>query len=177
MKRVIRTLVLMSVLVVVSGFFLSIVADRAMAQLRAALVKNVDEPGRMPYQQLVGFIVEVGVNCINAQHCIVSFNPVPAGKRLVIEHMSMLVWVQNGGQPVNTAFGDTFTIGSGLDVAILQPAFTPGFGISGQTSWSLDRPVRVYYEAGQTPKVKVVASATMFFGSASLHGYLIDATN
>lgn len=174
MNRVIRTLVLMSVLVVVSGFFLSIVADRAIAQVRAALVKNIDEPGRMPYQQLVQFSTS---ECVSVLFCIVSFNPVPAGKRLVVEHVSMLVFVQDGGQPNLLAFGDGFSTNTG-NVAILENDFKVGRSVLGQTAWSFSRPDRVYYEAGQTPKVKVGASAAFGFdGNASLHGYLIDATN
>jgi len=45
-------------------------------------------------------------------------------------------------------------------------------------SESDNKAVRVYYEAGTTPKLKIISSGTVaFVGNASVHGYLIDAAN
>jgi hypothetical protein len=151
-------------------------AGEALAQVRPAYVKNVDEPGRVPYQQMVEFSI-AAPTCPVTSFCIVSFNAVPAGKRLVVEHLSMLIGVAGGGQPNLLAFGDQFSTNTG-NVAIVPPRFTPGVPVSGVVFWSLNEPVRVYYEAGQVPKVKVNASTNFgFVANASLHGYLIDASN
>lgn len=69
-----------AVLVMVVGIF---AAGPAIAQaVRAALVSNVDDPGRIPYQY--------GGDCsfYNDTSCFVQGQPVPAGKRLVITHVS-----------------------------------------------------------------------------------------
>jgi hypothetical protein len=58
-------------------------AGHAIAQaVRAALVSNVDEPGRVPYQFGRDFL-----DC-NPGNCLVQFPPVPPGKRLVITNIS-----------------------------------------------------------------------------------------
>jgi hypothetical protein len=55
---------------------------RAIAQaVRAALVRNQDEPGRNPYFE------SRDVNC-TAQGCVAGFSAVPAGQRLVLTFIS-----------------------------------------------------------------------------------------
>lgn len=90
---------------------------------------------------------------------------------------TLLIGVVNTGQPNLLAFGDGFVTNGG-NAAIVPPRFTRGISTSGVVFSSLNEPVRVYYEVGQAPKVKVGASANFgFVGNASLHGYLIDANN
>jgi hypothetical protein len=86
--------------------------------------------------------------------------------------------VINGGQPVLFAFADSGGTNTG-NIAIIQPAFTPGFALSGTTFWFIDRAARVYYEPGATPKLKLVTNADLgfFVSNFTLQGYLIDATN
>jgi hypothetical protein len=171
----------MALTVAVIGLTLSVVADEAIAQIRAALVKNVDEPGRAPYQQMVEFnqVSGFGAVCPTATVCVVGFGPVPPGKRLVVEHITMLIM---GFQPTFVGFGDASApiadIVNVENLAIVKPDFAPGpLGPSGP-SWLMDRPVRVYFEAGATPKLKVRTSAfSSATSSASIHGYLIDAAN
>ena len=154
----------------------SLAAGTASAQTRAALVKNVDEPGRTPYQTMVDFDPNPPV-CSGAI-CIIRFPAVPAGKRLVVEHVSVLVGVSGGGQPSFLAFGD-FAVVNSNNIAIITPVFAnTGINMGGVMFWALDRPVRVYFEAGAVPKLKLILSTNpAFVGEASVVGYLIDATN
>jgi hypothetical protein len=145
------------------AMLLSLASAPCIAQTRAALVKNVDEAGRMPYQQMLNFNT-LPPDCPLTKFCVVSFAAVPAGKRLVVQAN---FW----------ALGDSTTINVG-NVAILQPDFSPSTSFLDGRFWAADRKVRVYYEAGQTPKLKISASGVFsLVGNASLHGYLIDATN
>jgi hypothetical protein len=57
-------------------------AKPLMAQIRAALVKNVDEPGRTPYQSTASCSVDL------IGECFANFATVPAGKRLIVQHLS-----------------------------------------------------------------------------------------
>lgn len=143
----------------------------ALAQVRPAYVKNVDEPGRLPYQQMREF------NACAGQFCQIAFNPVPAGKRLVVERLTMLLGVVNTGAPNLVAFGTGATTNAG-NRAIVEPSFVRSTVIGSVSFWALDREVRVYYGPGETPEVKVASTASFsFVGNMSLHGYLIDATN
>ncbi|HXK01419.1 MAG TPA: hypothetical protein VMS37_03390 [Verrucomicrobiae bacterium] len=147
----------------------------AAAQVRPALVKNTDEPGRLPYQNMLSFSGG-DTSCPTSTFCIVQFPAVPAGKRLVVEQITILAIVA-GGAPNFLAFGDFFVTNEG-NIAMVTPAFVAGGGILSSTFYFLDRPVKVYYEPGTTPKVKIGAPGNFSLPSnMSLHGYLIDATN
>lgn len=146
--------------------------NAALAQVRPAYVKNVDEPGRSPYQQMREF------NACANQNCQIAFDPVPAGKRLVVERLTMLLGVVTTGAPNFVAFGVGFSSNTG-NKAIVEPAFVrAGSPLGSVQFWALDREARVYYGPGEIPNVKVFASASFgFVGNMSLHGYLIDASN
>jgi len=138
--------------------------------------KNVDEPGRIPYQQMVEFSPG-GSGCSGAL-CLVPFSAVPAGKRLVIEHMSALLAVADGGVVRILAFG-TGGVTNSENTMIIAPTFVnTGFSVFGVTFWAIDRPVKVYYEPGTTPTLKIIVSNNLgIISNASVHGYLIDAAN
>jgi hypothetical protein len=172
----IRTLVLAVVAVGLCGVLLTQFAPKALAQIRAALVKNVDEPGRMPYQHEVDF--GFNFNGCSTRLCLVAFPAVPAGKRLVVEHVSALVDITNGGQPTLFAFSDSGATNTG-NVAIIQPDFKIGAVFGADTFWSIDRNVLVYYEAGVAPSLKLLVNNDLgpLISNFTLHGYLIDATN
>jgi hypothetical protein len=153
----------------------SLFGGEAFAQTRAAVVKNVDEPGRMPYQQLIEFNTSAPV-CPISQGCLVAFPPVPAGKRLIVERATLLLGVF-GGTINFWGFGDGLGINSG-NTAILKADFTPALLIAGVQFFAGNQDTLVYFEAGATPKLKILTTAPVsFVGNASLHGYLIDATN
>jgi hypothetical protein len=176
MTKTLRTLALMAAFVVSVVGVSALLSEQAIAQIRAALVKNVDEPGRAPYQQMVEFnqVAGFGANCPVSTVCIVSFAPVPAGKRLLVEHVTLLI---NGFQPTFVSFGDGNLLNV-QNVAIVKPDFAQGPSNTGGQSWLMDRVIRVYFEAGATPKLKVGTTAFSNHSSnASLHGYLIDAAN
>ena len=58
----------------------------ALAQ-KPVLTRNADEPGRSPLQQNV-LINQTADSCPNDDYCVVNFDPVPAGYRLVITYAS-----------------------------------------------------------------------------------------
>lgn len=148
----------------------------AQAQTRAALVKNIDEPGRTPYQSVIEF--NAGDGCTSNICNFVSFTPVPAGKRLVVDHLSAMVGVTGGGRPAVTAFSTSLCTNCNNRALIagwVDTGFTP---VSGVNFWILDRPLTVYFEAGETPRLKMIATTNFsVVGNASLVGHLIDATN
>jgi hypothetical protein len=75
------------------------------------------------------------------------------------------------------AFGDFFATNVG-NIYVVKNDFSIGASLLGAFFFSMDRPVHVFYEPGETPKVKIAASQPFaFVNNMSLHGYLIDATN
>jgi hypothetical protein len=185
LTKILRALAVMAGVLAAAGVVSSMIAEDAIAQIRAALVKNVDAPGRAPYQQMVTFAPGVfGASCPGAfpwTACVVTFPPVPPGKRLVVEHVTMMI---HSFQPTFLTIGNQSSSDDvvdpvfSFDVAVIAPDFASGGNTTAGPRWFIDRPIRVYFEAGDTPKLKVGSTGIGGgSGKASLHGYLIDATN
>ena len=170
------------------------IAPPVIAQVKAALVKNQDEPGRTPYEAQAAFDVTGcdSASCANfllipGTPTVVQFDinpPIPAGKRLVVKHVS----------------GWLFTIGANSSCANMQCRvgfetihnalyFTPKWSFFGpfftgpydsafaNTGFASEAFFTV--APGDTPRVYILAQ-TGFGGYESnifLNGYLIDATN
>jgi hypothetical protein len=124
-------------------------------------VRNIDEKGRNPYMQ-GGF-----VNCPPANGlCDTLFPPVPAGKRLVVEHVSANIGL-NPGSGINGAF----LLAGGNAVFSL-----PGRSMATPQIVGVNEQVLAYYEAGQTPVFRLAWAGGGNGGEASsvLSGYLVD---
>jgi hypothetical protein len=171
-----RRVTIRSIALIAASLMAALVMAPSFAQTRAALVKNVDEPGRTPYQAAVEF--NPGTGCASSSCNFISFPVVPAGKRLVVEQVTILAAVATTGQPTVLAFGHSSFSVNASNRAIVTGWVNTGFSSGGANFWAVDRPVRVFFEAGETPQIKMYASASFsFVGNATLHGYLIDATN
>ena len=123
-----------------------------LAQVRAALVKNIDEKGRSPYQ--------ADSSCIPAPmntSCGALFPAVPAGKRLVIEYVNADTPSGSAAALVNTSTNADYPLPTFL-------RFNPSYGISA--------PVLIYVEAGQQVKLNSTGTVT----SAHITGYVVDLT-
>lgn len=115
----------------------------AAAQTRAALVQSVDEPGRNPYQETLA-----DTACRGTSVCGFNFATVPAGKRLVVTHISGYVDTATGTLPnsfLQSSFG-----GSAY-------ATVPFTGVRGPTSALgtrifINQSVLAYFGAGESPR-------------------------
>ena len=142
------------------------VAPAIAAAVKAALVKNVDERGRSPYSAVL--------NCYNptGNACNASATAVPAGKRLVIEQVTASAVVPGGAKILSY---QVQVPSPGTSWVNLHMEFN-GTDIGGADFFSVNDPVLVYVEAGQTPGVEIGTNVPG--GSVStvarLTGYLID---
>ena len=146
--------------------------SEATAQLRAALVRSVDEPARVPYE----FEVLPSKPFGNVYYA--DFPAVPAGKRLKVTRISGFVWnVDSSNTGAFVALNDP---GSSF-ARVAFPLSHPVFAYYG-TGYSFNQEVDFIYEAGQSPRVEMGVNA----GSGGLptpntastrirvHGYLVD---
>lgn len=149
----------LALLAVIGKFY----ATPLMAQIRAALVKNIDEKGRNPYMQ--GNFA----SCFSgtSPFCDMVFPAVPANKRLVIEHVSA-----NIGASPGTGVNATFLLAGGSVFSL------PGQAMATPTLIGVNQPVLAYVETGQTFTYRVVWSTTGGTGAVSsvVSGYLVDLT-
>ena len=143
-------------------------AKPLLAQVRAALIQNVDEPGRNPYQerQYYSFTGFCGLNV-----CPVNFSPVPAGSRLVITDISGSLKLQ-GTVSVDEIFL-TESAGSGA-IRVNVPTQYEGFA-NGITFRQFNSQVHLYVEPGKIPSVEVVLTGNpgAYVQNISLAGYYI----
>jgi hypothetical protein len=129
---------------------------------KAALVKNVDERGRSPY------IVRVSCAQPLTISCFASAAAVPAGKRLVIEHISAQIQLRD---PAKLALLDIFVTSVGF-VAFFPATFVNDDGQF--SNWVVNETTLVYAEAGAIPTVDLSATGVNVNLTAVLSGYLVD---
>jgi hypothetical protein len=157
MKNRLLTLAGALALLVVLGRFYAV---PVYAQVKAALVQSRDEKARNPYQARINVLGAGGTSTT-------TFPFVPAGKRLVIEHVSVLI---------RGAFADTIDSAylSGNQAGAFQ--FTPGvYTQTGGGAYVINQGVLEYFDAGDTPTFNVSSSsANPFTTIATISGYTID---
>jgi hypothetical protein len=147
----------LALLAVVGKFY----AAPALAQVRAAIVQDRDQRGRNFYQSTS--------NCQNVTSpCVIAFQAVPAGKRLIIEHVSAL-----GKMSAANTLAEVELRG-GLVFQFLALTAAPA-NYPGQFSYIADAQVLAAYDVGQVPSVDMFStSGSLFTGVASISGYMID---
>ena len=140
----------------------------AMAEIRPALVRSVDEPARVPYAYSQAPI------CTFLNQCTVTFPSVPVGKRLRVTNVNvtMLGTGANGFVAINK-------VGTGPIVAFPVAPFN---GAYYGNLISINEHVDLIFEAGETLNVEIGVPA----GSGGVNadprnrfgvtGYLVDVT-
>jgi hypothetical protein len=136
-----------------------------------ALTSSIDNPGRAPYQSFAP------VTC-NGSICFSSYPVVPAGHRLVIQHVSGTL--EFGGASITIP--TTILVRVGYFNGSVQEFFSEFFA-SVQNNvglTSFDQSVLGYIEAGASPEVQVNLYGSPAslgpFSPIALTGYLLDCT-
>jgi hypothetical protein len=146
-------------------------AKPLMAQVRAALVSNVDDPGRIPYQA-TSFCQLLGLNS-----CVANFPQVLAGKRLVVTHVSgRLEESLPGGSVVLVQVGRL----GGSSFSATLPTTFQGNDI-GFNHFVFNEPELEFYDAGQTPTGSLrlstgAPSEPASFVIFTFKGYMLDCS-
>ena len=130
-----------------------------------ALTSSVDDPGRLAYQSS-GF-----GDCSPGPTfgCEISFSAVPAGHRLVVQHVS-------GGFRDPT--GVIVQLGSTTSGNV-ESVFSHFLAISVNSLSAFDQPVLMYVDAGDYPEVNLSNLGSTAFSplfEMTLTGYLLDCT-
>jgi len=141
-------------------------ATPALAQTsRATVVKNVDEKGRSPYMQFQGRACLGGGNII----CDITFPPVPAGKRLVVERVSASVIFAPGGVRLASLLAPS-------NAQFFFPVQPTDTKVTADPVFVVNDSTLAYFEAGQSPVFHWIFNngADVPVVSSTLSGYLID---
>ena len=158
-------------------------SSESVAQTRPAIVKNVDEPGRTPWETRSQFLPNAG-GCYGTSDCynysegtgfaLFDLRPVPAGKRWVVQSatgyfvsgkdrvINIELGYPRGGlvfDGTKWAFAGPFYQGTSFNAAIFRADVFAVFG------------------PGDTPFVRVTATPSLSgYMVIAFSGYLIDAT-
>jgi hypothetical protein len=140
-----------------------------------AVFRNIDEPGRSPYQaQVTG---TSSVNCSGGFSCSFTFTAVPAGHRLVVQHVTMFIQPIAGSVPARVGLLSTTlpTFVGPMFFATVQGG-PPNYSNSPIV---FDQQVTAYYDDGDNPKafidgISINLGIPASNQVATLIGYLVD---
>ncbi len=175
MNRLSSSVLFVPVFLFAAGLGDMFLANEAAAQIRPAYTRNVDDPGRQPYDTYIEF-TKFGcvVNCINFLNSnpIYAFDGpvVPTGKRLVIKHVS-------GRLPNTSTAGISVALQSSRSASLENVKwsfFGPFFDSFSMAGFSAE--TFATYGPGERPHFNVLLpTVNASTGYVSISGYLIDA--
>lgn len=143
--------------------FLSL-TDSVQAQ-RPVIVQDTDEPARAPYQKSV-FLNQGSGTCATF-YCLLPFDQVPAGKRLVITYASALFGASGAA-----------TISVNVDPHVFATSILLPLPASyGGSTWVGGSPVTFYVDAGHTPAVIIGGAGVQnvsISARATIVGYYVS---
>jgi len=127
--------------------------------VKAAVVKNVDEPGRSPYH--------ASGSCVVGTLCTITFPAVPANKRLVVQYVS--ADLQSNNAVGNNGLGflsDGFKSYANFDIPRIE-----------SLNFATGQEATAYIDANAVPRFSLaLPSSTAFQSHGILTGYLVDLT-
>jgi hypothetical protein len=126
------------------------------------------DSGRIAYQSHIELLT-----CGNNPNCTATFPNVPAGHRLVVQHVSGQANFANTPPQnfVEVDVGNPNVESSGTHAK--AAFFGPLIGINVTI---FNEPVLVYFDAGATPTVSIHTGVTINDFAVTLAGYLLDCT-
>jgi hypothetical protein len=154
--------------VVLSSLAVSVIAlavpNTASAQIRPAMVRNVDEPARVPY------FASGQPGCPYTNECDLVGPIVPAGKRLRVTRLEGIIV----GQTTSIFFA--LMLNDTSHPVLMFPA-QPMSGAFFGSVVSFNQEVDFFFEAGQTPIIEVGNTSSIVVdvrNRLTIVGYLVD---
>jgi hypothetical protein len=144
-------------------------AKPLLAQIRAVLVQNVDEPGRTPYLSFADLST-----CFKLVPCVAPFGPLPSGKRLVATNITGEVFLETPGTILSAClFPATYY----CFPTVQQIAVTGGPGPIG-----INVGISLFMDGPAQPSVFFRSTSIFEFSAfgdqgVALSGYLVDCSS
>lgn len=159
---------------VIAGFVVlgMILAKPTVAQLRAALVKDLNNAAYQPFAADPGTKTFAAGSVGLTQDLIT----VPAGKRAVIEHFSGLTALESTNSFIR--FVIVYTSGGSQHRHEVVPVKVGGSFVAGIDILTFSQPVRAYADPGTTIMVLADRRSSGGYASVECHlsGYFVDIT-
>lgn len=154
-------------LALVAGLWMT---PSTVAQIRAALVRDVDHPAQAPVRLFASLVIPAG-----QASSATNLSAVPAGKRLVIQTVSVFGYSQDPERIVAV----WLTLNPETTYISLDPETTEskplGSFFTGYSAIAYNRNVNFVYEPGEVPRIVVGVGSTVNqkFVNVFLHGYYV----
>jgi hypothetical protein len=160
-----------AVIASVAWLLSSVVAEPLIAQVRAALVKDVDNPSRQPFSARVDGSFGSSTSVSGAV-----LLTVPAGKRAAIEHLSCINFLDQANNWIRFQISYT-SGGAGASHQFVHTFVGQSFA-SGVNVWSFSEPVRAYADPSTTVSIEALRrTATGLAGiECYASGHYVDLT-
>lgn len=164
---------IIAALLLAAGTFLGgILAEPVWAQVRAALVKDVDNPSRQPFAADSN-VTNFGTGAIDVSDPLLT---VPAGKRAVIEHLSCINFLEAGNNFVRMEL--RYRLGGILQTHQFVHTRVGVSFIGTVDIWSFSQPIRAY--ADPSTEISIYALRRLTSGSGGIEcqisGHYVDTT-
>jgi hypothetical protein len=137
-------LIIAAVIVAIGSVLGGVLSEPVVAQVRAALIKDVDSPARQPFA--VGTTITDFAGGSNSLSDTVL--TVPAGKRAVVEHVSCINYIDTANNWIRFEMRYT-SAGAASKHQFVHTYVGPSFS-SGIDIWSFSQPVRAYADPSTT---------------------------
>jgi hypothetical protein len=157
-------LIIAAILVVVGSILGGGLGEPVLAQVRAALIKDVDNPARQPFAVGTG-ITDFAVGSNSVSDTVLT---VPAGKRAVVEHVSCINYVETANSWVRFEMNYTSAGAASRHQFVLTrvgPSFAAGIDI-----WSFSQPVQAY--ADPSTAITITALRRLSSGAGAIECYV-----
>jgi len=166
-----RWLVVAAILAAV-GSMLAVTPTNVVAQIRAALVKDADNPARQPFSASTG-IVRFATDSASASAPLLT---VPSGKRAVVEHLSCINYLAVGNNFVRFELLST-TGGSAARHQFVHTNVGTSFTAEADI-WSFSQPVQAYADPATEISVSALRRSSASLGGVECYasGYYVDLT-
>jgi len=159
---------------------LGIVGPPVSAQVRPAAVKNVDEPGRVPFQ---AYLTGLKGNGCGTNFCTLNLPAIPTGKRLVITNFAGNAALQSGstvGDITLIVFNSVSnsTVFS-FEVPVNSSYYHTDVIAGSITRFAFNEKTLLFVDAGQTGTIFYYTSGSLadsFTQGFIITGYLVDLT-
>ena len=133
---------------------------------KPALTQNIDEKGRVPYQDTE---TKLCTNMGNID-CGLTFAAVPSGYRLVVTYASAFFYLNSPSVPsyIGLYGGYSLPNGTQMSTAILIPTAIGGNG------YAVSSPLTYYIDQGYSPTFDAPGAAVGKYVVGTVTGYLIN---
>jgi hypothetical protein len=148
-----------------SAVFSVLVSAPAFSQ-KPALTQNIDEKGRVPYQDTE---TKLCTNMGNVD-CGLTFAAVPSGYRLVVTYVSAFFYLNSPSNPYFIGLDGGYSLPNGTQqsTAILIPTAIGGNG------YAVSSPLTYYIDQGYSPSFDAPGAAVGKYVVGTVTGYLIN---